>query len=358
MTDARPRRLDLLVLARLATTSHRPPSVGRLDADLFPLVRARLSRSEWSSSLDDCLETLHAEGDIDERRVPTAAGLERLHEALGVRTLPSRWVKISRALLPALALQLPGRRWSDVASADKLRARVIRQAHDLAVPEAPTLAQAVDAWIWQALGLDEAGPLTLGKLRRAVLEQTLGSPLRARSLDTDRTGQWLATAAAQTTTREITAIQRALVSQWLFTSEQPVTSSIPETTTPAPKSRGPDEPDTEQPETAAPSSEPPALEHWARRVQQLAESTNAGRYGDERVFIASVWQQARAQADPLPETLPAFKTRLIEANRAGHVRLHRADLVGAMDPQLVRDSETRHLNATFHFIEIPPRSNP
>lgn len=357
MTDARPRRLDLLVLARLATTSSRPPSVGRLDADLFPFVQARLSRSEWSSYLADCLETLHAKGDIDERRVPTAAGLERLREALRIRTLPDRWVKISRALLPALALQLPGRRWSDVASADKLRARVIRQAHDLAVPEAPTLAQAVDARIWQALGLDEAGPLTLGKLRRAVLEQTLGSPLRARSLDTDRAGQWLATAAAGTTTREITAIQRALIDQWLFTSEEPTTttSTPAEATTTAPDSRGPREPDAEQRETESPSSESPPLEHWARRVQQLAESTDAGRYGDERVFIASVWPKARAES--LSKTLPAFKARLIEANRAGHVRLHRADLVGAMDPQLVRDSEARHLNATFHFIEIPPRSN-
>lgn len=337
MTDEPTQRLDLLILARLSTTSHRPPSVKKLESELFPFVEARLSRSEWTSRLAERLTALRAKGAVDGRRVPTSKGLERLRGALGVRELPTKWSEFSRALLPAVALALPGAQWSEVASADKLRARIIRQARRLSVPELPTLAQAVDAQIWQALGLDETGPLTLGTLRRAVLERTLGISLRAKSIDVDDVGQWLASAATGTSTRSIVTSQRALVRQWLFDGEP--------AGTPEPK---PD-PDPKHP------NEPLSLERWAEQVQALAEAASAGRYGDERVFIAAVWRAAQAGPAALRGPLPAFKARLVEANRAGLVRLHRADLVGAMDPQLVHESETRHLNATFHFVEIHPR---
>jgi hypothetical protein len=49
-------------------------------------------------------------------------------------------------------------------------------------------------------------------------------------------------------------------------------------------------------------------------------------------------------------SLPEFKQRLIEANSQGLLHLSRADLVSAMDPQLVAESEAPHLNATFHFV--------
>lgn len=359
MTDEHSQRLDLFILARLATTARHPPSAGKLEADLFPFVEARLSRSEWSSQLAERLEALRAKGAIDTRRVPTPKGLERLRGALRVRDLPSRWSEIWRALLPALALALPGAQWSEVASADKLRARLIRQHRRLSVPELPTLAQAVDAQIWQALGLPEAGPLTLGKLRRAVLERTLGTSLRAKSIDANEAGRWLASVATGATTRDIAASQRALVGRWLLAAEAttPTANALEATwarehaSAPTPER----ETMTTRESTPPPTSEPLSLERWAEHVQALADSSRSGRFGDERVFIASVWHAAQAGPAALHGPLPAFKARLVEANRAGLLRLHRADLVGAMDEHLVRESETRHINATFHFIETHPR---
>lgn len=356
MTDEPSQRLDLLILARLSTTSRRPPSVKKLESELFPFVEARLSRDAWSSQLAQRLAALRTTRGIDDRRVPTPKGLERLRGALGVRELPTKWAELSRALLPALALALPGAQWSEVASADKLRARIIRQHRRLALPELPTLAQAVDAQIWQALGLDETGPLTLGTLRRAVLERTLGISLRAKSIDVADVGQWLASTATGTPARTIVASQRALVQQWLLGGEAtgvpqlpPVTDSplVPAVTVVTPKARA-----SQAPPLAI---EPLSLQRWAEQVQALAEATSTGRYGDERVFIAAVWRAAQTGPAALRDPLPSFKARLVEANREGFIRLHRADLVGAMDQQLVRESETRHLNATFHFVEIHPR---
>ncbi len=351
MTDDPSQRLELLILARLSTTTRRPPSVKKLEDELLPFVEARLSRGEWSSQLARRLEALRTKGALDARRVPTSKGLERLRVALGVRELPERWPEFTRALIPALALALPGAQWSELASADTLRARIIRQHRRLPLPELPTLAQAVDAQIWQALGFDEKGPLTLGTLRRAVLERTLGISLRAKSIDVDEVAQRLTSAATGTSTTSILASQRALVGRWLLGTEAPRAQIDEPLRTPPEKSGPPRMP--EPPRTQEPKPLP--LERWAEQVQALADAASTGRYGDERVFIATVWHAAQAGPAALHGPLSAFKARLVEANRAGLLRLHRADLVGAMDPKLVRESETQHLNATFHFVESHPR---
>ncbi len=49
-------------------------------------------------------------------------------------------------------------------------------------------------------------------------------------------------------------------------------------------------------------------------------------------------------------TLDDFKKKLLEANRRGLLTLMRADLVGAMDPAEVAQSEINDRGATFHFV--------
>jgi len=71
--------------------------------------------------------------------------------------------------------------------------------------------------------------------------------------------------------------------------------------------------------------------------------------GAHGVFISHVierLQQAGYDADP-----DAVKADLVRLHRAGHITLTRADLVEAMKPEDVEASETRYLNAQFHFIE-------
>lgn len=68
------------------------------------------------------------------------------------------------------------------------------------------------------------------------------------------------------------------------------------------------------------------------------------------MFIAALWRASRQEPSLQQFSLPEFKQRLIEANTRGLLRLSRADLVQAMDPQLVADSEAVYLNATFHFV--------
>ena len=93
------------------------------------------------------------------------------------------------------------------------------------------------------------------------------------------------------------------------------------------------------------------LHAFAAAVTRAARGSLTGRFGDNKVFINHVWRAYRdggGGADALD--LATFKSRLVEANREGLLELSRADLVAAMDPADVRESQTRHLNAEFHFV--------
>lgn len=75
-----------------------------------------------------------------------------------------------------------------------------------------------------------------------------------------------------------------------------------------------------------------------------------GRFGKENVFVAALWQRL-AHDHRVPDlSLDRFKRWLVVANRDQLVDLARADLVDAMNPRLVEESEIEDLGATFHFV--------
>lgn len=91
------------------------------------------------------------------------------------------------------------------------------------------------------------------------------------------------------------------------------------------------------------------LQSFASRVNAVAsQMPAAGRFGQSKAFIFSVWALGRFE-----ETLAEFKASLVLANKAGLVELCRADLVEAMDKGQVARSEIEHLGAVFHFVRIP-----
>lgn len=100
----------------------------------------------------------------------------------------------------------------------------------------------------------------------------------------------------------------------------------------------------------------------------LAAVQDAGRFGDRKVFIASLWTQMlgiEAQTGGTltdGATIEHFKawllrTRLLTRDGTGDgarlIVLCRADLVAAMDPALVAVSETTPDGAVFHIALDP-----
>lgn len=85
-------------------------------------------------------------------------------------------------------------------------------------------------------------------------------------------------------------------------------------------------------------------------VEQLNTAAATGtRFGDRKVFLSSIVDLSD----------PTTRRVLSAMQRDGMIELARADLVAAMDPELVKASELKVRGATYHFLVTdPPRSNP
>lgn len=97
----------------------------------------------------------------------------------------------------------------------------------------------------------------------------------------------------------------------------------------------------------------PRAPAWTTHVDPLVAVTNSirsmpvsGRFG-HKVFVSAIWDQIGRR---IGMDLPTFKRWLLDQNRQGNLTLARADLVGAMDPILVKESEILDRGATFHFV--------
>lgn len=92
------------------------------------------------------------------------------------------------------------------------------------------------------------------------------------------------------------------------------------------------------------------LADFAANVLAFARSEDVVLFGDRKAFITTVleaWYLAS------PATCPRradFGALLVAAHQAQHLTLARADLVSAMDPELVKYSEVKADGATFHFV--------
>jgi hypothetical protein len=87
---------------------------------------------------------------------------------------------------------------------------------------------------------------------------------------------------------------------------------------------------------------------FAERVLAVARASPTGRFGRNKVFISHVWNALKPEGG----SREAFNARLLEANRARHLALTRADLVSAMDPADVAESEIHASGASFHFVVV------
>lgn len=84
--------------------------------------------------------------------------------------------------------------------------------------------------------------------------------------------------------------------------------------------------------------------HASKRVP------NDLRFGRYKVFIDHVWKTC--PFDLRMMTNEDFKDMLMACHRERLLTLSRADLVQAMDPLVVKASESRYMNAEFHFVNL------
>jgi hypothetical protein len=87
----------------------------------------------------------------------------------------------------------------------------------------------------------------------------------------------------------------------------------------------------------------PGLKITADRILSTARNAHRGLwFGDRKVFLAALVDVTDADA----------MSTLDDCRCAGLLTFARADLVAAMDPELVEESEWQLGGATYHFLEV------
>jgi hypothetical protein len=283
-----------------------------LPADDFAAVRGELAAA-------GCLEK-RPRGVF----VLTDAGRERALRFLGLTQLPPRanWGTVIVKYLFPKAAGLSPEAAAKLDSKEKLGAFLLKRKYGLSNGAGSTVRQVLEAIVCKELGF--FGETTLEGLMQAVLGKLIGSDER---LPTEKLVTQLP--RFETGLADVTAdaVRRKVVRDWLTGD---TASSRQAEQRPA---------------------EPFDLADFAATVRKLAgTSPPQDRFHDNKVFIAPLWRASQREPNFPRLSLPEFKQRLVEANARHLLHLSRADLVSAMDPRLVAESETAHLNATFHLV--------
>lgn len=330
--DTADTRLTGLALSWLTTRGSRPGTRKELSSALHPFVEHRWSRAEWTARFESLVEALLRDGLAEPRGrsalTLTAEGRKQALAFLGVESPRGlTWKRLKQTHLLARGLGLPSSKavLARLADADGVRAVLLKREHAVEGPEAPTLAQVRDRLLWRQLGVESGQPFTLG----AVQAHLLGKLLELDVSDPRRGVEQLAARAVGASRVDAEAVRLAALRGWVLPAT-PESAPVP---VPLPAPAAPPPPDTVT---------------FAERVLAVARALPTGRFGEKKVFISHVWKAMQ----PEWAQREAFDAALLEANRESHLTLSRADLVSAMDPTDVAESEVRSYGASFHFVVL------
>jgi hypothetical protein len=343
--------VEALVLARLLPVSEKGDTSAKIKKDLEPLLEHRASGAAMTEAVQRAIEKLEAAGFVTLQRgrtkrslpkvILTLDGRRRALAFLGIDVLKPKttWTTLKKVHLPARVLGIPAA--SDAAikaiSSDPVfKAVLLKREYDLTAALLPRLDDVIDALAWRLMGFGETpGKLDLKTVKTALLNRELGD---GRAADFKKAANQLLARRLGARRDDPRELRDAVLRGWI--DRDPTLRASGEEKQEIPPVF---------PVLAAPAFD---LAKFAERVKAAAEGCVTGRYGDNKVFIAHVWKAL--QSDPLFQgmELATFKAHLAEANNARLLDLSRADLVQAMNPDDVRQSEVRYLSASFHFVRI------
>lgn len=312
-----------LVLVRMSLPSKTPVAPSAVRKDVSKLLGLDISAAVF----DDVRSELASAGFLTKGNRNTFAladaGRERAMRFLGVTDLPSRtnWSTVIAKYLFPKAAGVSADAAAKLDNGDKLAAFLLKRKYGLAAGAGTTVNRVLEAVACKELGFPDETTL------EGVLCVVLSKVMRSDQLTKEKIAKQLPLFETGVTAAKADAVRSKLVRDWLRGAA--VAALPPE----------------------SPPDEPFDLNAFASTVRALAASSPPqDRFHDNKVFIAALWRSSQREPNFPRLSLPEFKHHLVEANSRNLLHLSRADLVQAMDPRLVADSETGYLNATFHFV--------
>ena len=310
-----------LILVRLLMPGKKAPAASAIHKDLAPLFRGGLTKERVADTLNE----LRSAGMLPPKgQVLTDAGRSRALAYIGLAELPPKcnWGAIKAKFLVPNALGL--KPWSEaevarVGTADKLAAWLIKAKYGLPV-SADSLSGVLEALVCKLAGFPRCS--SLKELTATVISRELQAdpPLPVKD-------------AAKLAPRLLLGAAKPGLDGYRM---KVLNGSYEDRVDPKP----------------AHSGVSTDLQTFADHLNASATSSPTGWSGDDLVLISHVWNHVHRRPEFQSLDLPAFKMKLLEANRARLLTLSRADLAQALDPHDVSESETSYLNSVFHFIKI------
>jgi hypothetical protein len=318
-----------LVLVRMALPKKKPDAPKKVRDDVNKLLASPLSATTFDDLREELVSADYLSKGKRNTLTLTETGRERALRFIGVAELPrgTNWSKVISKLLFPKACGLSNAAAAKLDSGDKLAAFLLKRKYELGDGAGATVNQVMETLVCREVGFPEE--TTLEGLVSAVLSRFLES----ERLSKKQLAFQLPLFQTGLTDTKAESIRRKLVQQWLSGRCR---------------------------EAASPETQPDErfdLADFAATVKRLASDSGAqDRFHDNKVFISSLWHTSQSEPSFPQLTLAEFKQRLVEANQQNLVHLSRADLVQAMAPHLVAESETSYLNATFHFVLLEDAS--
>ncbi len=315
-TTVAPTTLDDLVLVRYLVAQPTPTKVR---ADVGKLLGITIGASEFDAVRADLTNRGFLGRGKQGRHALTADGRSRALRFLGLADIPARatWSSLVGQYLFPQAVGLTNEAAAKLKDAKTMRAFLVKRKYNLPSGTPTTPQATLEALACQQLGYP--GETSL----QAVLCLVLSKMLKQERLTKDELAQQVPLYQTELPKADANAIRQKMVRDWLK-GHAPARNDQPE---------------------------PFDLHAFAATVLALArKSPPMDRYYETKVFIVAVWRASQAEPNFPRLTLAEFKAHLLHAHVQNLLSLVRADLVSAMDPQLVAESELAYRNATFHFI--------
>jgi hypothetical protein len=340
-------RMKLLVLARLLPQPKKAPTKAKVVQDIVACTNGR--GPEETTLVEEAIRSCAIDGYVHERPLAiTSKGKRALSRALGLAALPEvrSFRQVKSELLPDLVLGKSAARGKK-RSTDDLAAALLGGQHGLET-QGLSLTAVVDMLAWRALGVDSKKKFDAAAVRRYLLRDLVDPEARVD----ERTWRKLLVVRASGAKRaNAEELSQALLTRWVFGAQPKAVTATGARLALRQSDVQPVEPAV----AVANDNGPPAtvdLPTLAQAVRAAAAAPEVARFHNDRAFIGSIWRYMRGRSPVWEMPLEEFKAKLVAAHLSGFIRMTRADLVGAMDPSEVRQSEAQHHGSTFHFVAL------
>lgn len=356
--------LEDLVLLRLVFGAEEGETEVQLRKDLHPLVMQQMSAAEWRTCLGQIIVGLVKSGGIRPVRANAYIcneGCEpRVLSFLHVTRLPSAaWHEIRDGHLIALSLGLvpTSQLVARLASAEGLRSVLLTKHFQLPYDIASVTVEQIR---FALAKLAESRSLTSGIRATPIKENDLtqkeavmmGSKLLKSGHVVESDGELIACLAAEVVgaVNESASELRQMLFRRLISAKE--SSEINKTAFAAQSHPETQVSDAAMTNTPNLKKAPPPLPEFTQEVINIAKHIAVGWPGNKRAFISHIWRE-------LQETFPfwclteeEYKELILNAHRAGLLRLAIADLRDKTNVEDVAASRIAYKNSEWHFIRV------